>query len=179
MNRRPSRIVFTGGPCSGKTTLLEQLASRGLTIIPETARIIIEQEQRKDSEILPWRNLYSFQERVARVQLEQEHSYEDSQLFLDRGIIDGHGFSLNGRVPTPEIVMDFGERRYDMIFLLDPLPNYKTDSSRKETPQMARRIHARLDEAYRYFGYNPIRLPVLGSIQQRVDYATKLLERVL
>ncbi|VVB79594.1 AAA domain protein [uncultured archaeon] len=179
MIKRPSRIVFTGGPCSGKTTLLEQLALKGLTIVPETARIIIEQEQKRDSEILPWRNLYGFQEEVARVQLEQEHSYEGRHLFLDRGVVDGHGFSLNGKIPTPEIIMDFGKSRYNLVFLLDPLPNYKNDSSRKETPQMARKIHDRLDEAYRHFGYQPIRIPVLGSVEERANYATKLLERVL
>jgi predicted ATPase len=173
------RVVFTGGPCSGKTTLLEQLALKGLTIIPETARIIIEQEQRRDSEILPWRDLYGFQERVARVQLEQEHSYYDDNLLLDRGVIDGHGFSLNGQIPTPELILDSGKGRYDRVFLLDPLPNYKTDFSRKETPQMARKIHERIDEAYRNFGYQPIRIPVFGSIEERTKYVVKLLERVL
>ncbi|MFP4030570.1 MAG: AAA family ATPase [Desulfococcaceae bacterium] len=41
------RIVSTGAPCSGKTTLLEALARRGFAVVPETARALIESELRQ------------------------------------------------------------------------------------------------------------------------------------
>jgi predicted ATPase len=175
-------IVFTSGPCGGKTTLLEELASRGLTVVPETARLIIEEEQKKDSDCLPWRNLYSFQQKVAKIQRELEHSYDDKTLFLDRGIIDGHGFSVQGKVATPDLVFKVGIGRYSLVLLLDPIPNYKTDESRKETPEMAREIHNHLGAAYRGFGYNTHTIPVITAenvplaIKMRADYVTKLLE---
>ena len=36
--------VITGGPCSGKTTLVDQLADKGFRTVPETARLYIEKE---------------------------------------------------------------------------------------------------------------------------------------
>ena len=36
--------VITGAPCSGKTTLIEQLADKGYRTIPETARLYMENE---------------------------------------------------------------------------------------------------------------------------------------
>ncbi len=176
------RIVFTGGPCCGKTTILENLALNGLTVVAETARIVIEEEQKKDSECLPWRNLYLFQERVARVQMEREHSYDDRLLFLDRGIIDGHAFSLNGKIATPRIITQTGANRYNLVLLLDPVKNYKNDHSRRESKEVALSIHKHIKIAYNNFGYNPLSVPIMeddnfqNAIAKRADYVIKLLE---
>ena len=57
--------VITGGPGVGKTTVVEILARRGYAIVPEAARMIIEEERLKDSDVLPWKNLSLFQIEVA------------------------------------------------------------------------------------------------------------------
>lgn len=38
-------FIFTGGPGSGKTSVLNELAQRGYLIVPEVARAIIKQQQ--------------------------------------------------------------------------------------------------------------------------------------
>ena len=38
------RYVLTGGPCSGKTTVLNILAKCGYPVVPELAREMIEKE---------------------------------------------------------------------------------------------------------------------------------------
>ena len=38
------KIVITGGPCSGKTALVDKLFEKGYEIIPEVAREIIEKK---------------------------------------------------------------------------------------------------------------------------------------
>ena len=38
-----SWYVITGGPSTGKTTLLEELAKRGYKTIPEVARVVIDE----------------------------------------------------------------------------------------------------------------------------------------
>ena len=60
------KYVITGGPGIGKTTVIEILSSRGYEIVPEAARIIIEEEQINDSDALPWKNLKKFQNLVAQ-----------------------------------------------------------------------------------------------------------------
>lgn len=41
--------VLTGGPCSGKSTTLEYLSSRGYLVVPEMARVVIDEEIRADA----------------------------------------------------------------------------------------------------------------------------------
>jgi predicted ATPase len=179
------KIVFTGGPRCGKTTSIEKLALRGLTTVPEAARMVILEEQKKDSDCLPWRNLYLFQQKVAKIQLEQEHSYHDKILGLDRGIVDCHGYSLQGKIPTPEVILRNGKNRYVSIFLFDAIPDYKPDEVRKESPEKARELQNCLRQGYQDFGYPVYRIPVFAgktvedAIEKRVDYVAKLLERMI
>jgi predicted ATPase len=174
--KKPTRIVLTGGPGRGKTTLIEVLAARGFRVIPEMARMVIEEEQKKDSDCLPWMNLYAFQEKVARLQLEQEHSYEGDNHILDRGIIDGHGYSLMGEIQTPGLITQIGSGRYPLVLLLDELPFYKNDSARKETKEEGRRAHGFIKMAYQEFGYNTFDIPFVGTPEKRADYVMGLLE---
>jgi predicted ATPase len=171
------RLAFIGGTGRGKTTLLENLAQRGYTIVPEAARIIIEEEQRKDSEIVPWRNLYGFQVRVAKTILELEYSFDSPVLLCDRGLLDGHAYALNGKVPTPEIILKKPFGRYNGIFTLAELKNYRNDDSRKESRQEALKIDKLAENVYRNFGYIPQNIPNLG-IKERADYTARILERM-
>lgn len=177
MRDKIRRIVITGGPCCGKTTLLNNLAAQSYSVVPEAARMIIGQEQRRDSENLPWRDLYAFQKITAERILELEHSFSDSLLFCDRGIIDGHAYATRGRVQTPDIVRS-SHGRYDLVFILDPIPDYKKDESRRENPQEARDIHAGIMRAYREFGYRPIVVPVMAPTD-RAKYFARLVEGAL
>lgn len=173
MKARQIKIAVTGGPCCGKTTLLNNLAAQSYTAVPESARMIIEESLQADSNCVPWFDLFGFQLKVAEKILELESSFEDSVLFCDRGIIDGRGFCVNGKVPTPEII-GRGLRRYDAVFILDPVPIYQKDESRKESQQEAVKIHRAIWDAYKEFGYTPIRVPIIGSPEERTLYFSKL-----
>lgn len=178
MRTNIKRVAITGGPCCGKTTLPNNLANQSYTTIPEAARMVIEEEQKGGSNCVPWMDLYRFQENAANRILELETSFEDSLLFCDRGIIDGHGYAANGKVPTPNVVMDNGAGRYSAVFILDPIPQYKVDESRKENPKEARKIHKAIFRAYEDFGYKPIIVPVMAP-KERVDYFINLVERLI
>ena len=41
------KYIITGGPCTGKTTMLEQIAQKGFKKIEECAREIIQEEEAK------------------------------------------------------------------------------------------------------------------------------------
>ena len=167
------RYVLTGGPCAGKTTIIDILAKRGYAILPELARDLIEKEMAKGSDVLPWKNAKKFQEIVAWKQWRREFFAPQSEaLFLDRGLIDGYGYAVLEKVTIPKIITLFGKGRYDKIFLLDPIPSYQTDGSRIEDRNFARAVHEEIRKAYVRFGYEVIAVPMMTP-NERVEFVLR------
>jgi predicted ATPase len=164
-----SRIAISGGPGVGKSTVLQLLAQRGYQTIPEAARIIIEREQLKDSDCLPWKNVPKFQQAVSELQLSLENSISEGIIFSDRGIIDGHAYSKIDKIETPKLVLDNSKGRYQAVFILDQLPVYEQDKIRWDDVERAKLIQQTVKDSYRHFGYNPIAVPVL-SAEERTDF---------
>ena len=55
-------IVVTGGPGSGKTTLVEALRAQGLAAMPEAGRAIIQDQVAIGGTALPWADRLAFSE---------------------------------------------------------------------------------------------------------------------
>lgn len=163
------KYVLTGGPGIGKTTVIEILSSIGYEIVPEAARIIIEEEQLKNSGALPWKDLERFQTLVAQKQLEDEEKIKKEVVFLDRGIIDGYGYCTLANIQPPELILNNASNRYEKVFILEPLELYENDSVRFENHSEAKKIHRAIIEAYQHFGYEPIFVPVM-SPDDRVKF---------
>jgi predicted ATPase len=166
---KTQKYVLTGGPGIGKTTILDLMSLRGFAIVPEAARYIIEIEQSQDGDALPWKDNSKFQKKVMDRQLELESDLDDSVVFLDRGLIDGYGYCNHFGTIAPEGLVEMSANRYEKIFLLDQLPNYKNDESRLEDFEEATRIHESIADAYISLGYELIRVPVLAP-EDRVEF---------
>lgn len=165
-----TKHVITGGPGMGKSTVVELLAELGYHTVPEAARYVIEREQRLGTTSLPWLNLSSFQRLVMDRQLEMEAVLPNGiTAFLDRGLIDGFGYCAKGGIEAPFRMTELSQGRYDKIFLLDPLPDYEKDEVRVEDVEDAKLIHRAISEAYRLFGHELIKVPVLPP-DERVEY---------
>lgn len=164
--------VITGGPATGKSTLVELLAVQGKKIVREAARAVIAQEQAKDSDCLPWRDLKKFQERVAQMQWDAEQAAVGQEAFLDRSLVDGYAYSKYGGVEPPSLVAEHARSRYAKVFLLEPLPEYVNDTQRRETREFRETIQPLIRAAYEEFGYEPIDVPVLPP-QERIDFIQK------
>ena len=63
--------VLTGGPGSGKTSVLQELERRGYICIPEVARPIIKEQISINGNALPWKNREKYSE------LMLQHSVRD------------------------------------------------------------------------------------------------------
>ena len=50
----PNLFVISGGPGSGKTTVLQELAGRGFPFAREVARLIIQEQVQSGGTALPW-----------------------------------------------------------------------------------------------------------------------------
>ena len=58
---KKTRIVLTGAPATGKTTLSLGLEAQGHHVFHEQARQIIQESLEKGSDVLPWKDLNRFQ----------------------------------------------------------------------------------------------------------------------
>lgn len=154
-----ARNVLTGGPGNGKTTTCFELFKLGYLIGPESARPIIKEQEQLENGILPWTNLAAFQLYVLDRQLQTENRIH-GEVYLDRGIIDNIAYCRDGNIPVPNRLEHAAkERRYDNIFILEPLPFYETDAERKEPVEQAKRLHQEIWQTYRDYGYDPIHIP--------------------
>ena len=165
------KYVVTGGPCSGKTSVIEVLETKGYRIIEEAARLVI-----KNGNVFPWVDLGKFQDAILKKQLELEKSLEGDIMFLDRGLIDGVAYYKFANIKMPdELVMVCKENRYDKVFLLDMLVTYESDLERKEDEGTAERIHRLVKESYEEFNYKIIEVPVM-DVEERVKFILENLD---
>ncbi len=166
------KYVLTGTAFTGKSTVIDLLAAQGYPIVPETARIIIEEEQKKGSDILPWKDLFQFQEKVIERQTLLESEVLGEHIFLDRGVLDSYAYSKAGELTLPKKFFEGAHLRYHTVFILELLPGYQPDEVRKETSEYREVVHHALKEAYEEFGYKPVAVPVF-SPEQRVEFILK------
>lgn len=159
----------------GKTTTCEELKKMGFVFIPESARLVIEEEQQKEQGILPWTNLYAFQLKVLERQLAVERSLHNDLLFLDRTFIDNIAYCRAGNIPIPpELHTAVSQHQYTIIFVLDQLPNYSADNQRKEDPEYARKLHNEILHVYEELGYPIIQVPVLQPRERALFILKKI-----
>lgn len=164
--------VITGGPSTGKTTLLAELEKKGYKVVPEAARTLIDdaidqgisvEELRRDEK--------KFQEDVALLKIKIESSLDPAEtIFFDRGMHDTlaymrhYEFAIN-----QEITNLMQQSRYKNIFLLQPLDTFTRDYARTEDQNFLDHIHQLLHDAYTEFGMKPILVPK-SSPRKRADF---------
>src|SRR5713226_9490912 len=166
--------VITGGPGSGKSTLVAALGRRGYAHSIEAGRAIIQDQTAIGGPALPGRDPLAFAELMLSWELRSYRmaQAESGQVVFDRGVPDMVGyFQLLGR-PVPSHVTRAAERfRYNRrVFLAPPWPEiFRQDAERKQTPEEARRTCEAMVAAYSSCGYELIVLPLV-SVDERVRF---------
>lgn len=164
------RIVITGGPSVGKTTIITGLAERGYQVVHEFATQII-----KEGEFLPWVDRASFQQEVLRRQIEAEGALEGygHTVFLDRGLFDGEAYYLYDKLAVPEIFHDLDASHYCLALLIEELPFFDTTDVRRENLEFTREISKVLEHCYAARGVRVVRIPAMPPVE-RVDYVLEV-----
>lgn len=169
---KTTRVVITGAPGTGKTTVLEKLNSKGYPVLPEMARALIKEQQALDSELLPWKAHKRFGEALYARQVQQYHQAQEGQIsFYDRGILDNLGYLRRDGIQN--IALEEKAHSYPYfpkVFFTPPWQEiYNQDAERWEDFELMLDIHQALQAIYRDFGYQLIEVPRLAP-EKRVDF---------
>lgn len=169
--------VITGGPSSGKTTMITLLAQRGYRTTIELARHLIDTQRitgRTTAEIRA--NQREFQRSVFMMQLKQEQALDPDELcFLDRALPDSLAYYRYLELePEPELLAALKRASYRKAFVLDLLPLAR-DYARTESSLAQHRIHSLLIEVYEELGCPVERVPVL-PVEQRLEFILSRVE---
>jgi len=163
--------VITGGPSSGKTTLVEELARRGYHTVPEAARVIIDEAVAKGTSVAELRaDEQRFQEDVARLKQKLEATLQpNTPTFFDRGMHDTLAYMRFYDFPVDrwlEALM--AQASYHTVFLLEPLPHYEKDYARTEDETFAEHLRTLLHDTYNEYGMQPIDIEAV-SVEERLQ----------
>ncbi len=166
------RIIITGGPGFGKTTILNHLQNAGFNTFEEVARIVIKEELEIGSDVLPWKNLDAFSRKVLPLQIINHEKAIAGLNFYDRGIPDIAAYQIHGNQSVfKELEEAITNHRYhDKVFITPPWEEiYGTDNERKESFEKACAIHFQLTQTYSKFGYLIVEVPKL-KLEERVQF---------
>lgn len=103
----PPFFVITGGPGSGKTTLIEALAATGLATAAEAGRQVIIEERQSSGRALPWVDPRAFAEAMLVRDVDSYAAWRDATgpVFFDRGIPDVIGYLRLESVLVPPAML--------------------------------------------------------------------------
>lgn len=166
-------FIITGGPSSGKTSIIEELSHRGISCCREVARAVIIQEMAIESDVLPFKNVLAFTKIVvATMQSDLTECSNKAINFFDRGIPDSAGYLMYENVKIPHYLDNaIHNSNYENDVFIAPYWEeiYASDSERIETADKAKGISDALRAVYQQYGYNLIDIPFL-PVRDRVDF---------
>ncbi len=166
------KYILTGGPNSGKSSLIELISKRGQLVLEESSRMLIQAEN-----IFPWDNQEIFCEACRQLQVKRERGLVGNVAFLDRSLVDPIAFAEVAQCPISDsIYQDINNANYEQdVFFLQMLPEYRTDAQRKDSPDQAVAVSRQLREVYMRLGFRLIDVPLfsdneLESINMRLQF---------
>lgn len=178
MNTR--KIVITGGPGTGKSTLINELIKQGYPCLKEISRQVTLDAQKEGIGQLFLTNPLLFSELLLKgrqQQFEEANKLQSDIIFFDRGLPDVLAYMNYIGDTYPQSFVDACKNVvYDTVFVLKPWETiYTSDSERYESFEQALEIHDHLLNTYQQFNYNLIDVP-FGTIVNRTDYILKVLK---
>jgi predicted ATPase len=172
-------FVLTGGPGSGKTTLIEALEAAGFARSQEAGRAIIRDQVASGGNALPWGDRAAFADAMLAFELQEYQSAQAhaGPVFFDRALPDIVGYRRLCALPIPE-ALDRACRafRYHArVFIAPPWPDiFVQDAERKQTLAEAERTYEAMVAAYTGYGYTLVTLPC-ASVSERVRFVRSFL----
>jgi predicted ATPase len=179
LNQAGSFFVLTGGPGSGKSTLIKALEKAGYSTMAEAGRAIIQEQAAIGGRALPWVDPSLFAELMLSWDIRSYRAAEQAggPVFFDRGVVDVLGYLRLENRPVPAHVENAVERfRYGaQVFIAPPWQEiFETERERRQDFQEAVRTHETILTAYADSGYGLVELP-RRSLEMRVRFVIETL----
>lgn len=158
--------ILTGGPGSGKSTVLNLLFSMGYPVVPEVGRKIIQEQVSIKGNALPWGDTCRYAELMLLQSVLDFGKFASLNIprFFDRGIPDTLGYCRFARIPVRK-KLESAVRNYrynPVVFVFPPWETiYTRDSERKQSFQEARDTCRTIREVYEENGYRTVAVPFL------------------
>jgi predicted ATPase len=171
-------VVISGCSGGGKSTLLAELARRGLAVVEEPGRRIVRDELGRDGHALPWVDLAAFARRAIAMAIEDRAAAAGNPgwTFFDRGLIDAAVALEQATGEKVAAWLDETNPYWPTVFLAPPWPEiYAGDAERRHSFDEAVAEYQRLSEAYVGLGYTVVLLPKV-SPGERADFVIDRLE---
>jgi predicted ATPase len=173
--RQTNWNVITGAPCSGKTSVINELERRGYKVVHETARAYIDRRLNEGLLLEAIKaDARQFESHILEEKIRIEIDLPQNEtIFFDRGIPDSVAYFKLAGLDTAEPLSKSCLFRYRRIFFFERLKFLK-DRIRSEDNKTADRLDSLIQESYRRLKYEIIPVPAL-SIKQRVRFILEFL----
>jgi len=174
------KIIITGGPSTGKTSIINYLELLGEKCYHEISREITLTAQKQGIEQLFIEDPTLFSTKLLEGRSDQFIQAEKdtaTNVFIDRGIPDILAYMNYINQDNPPVFIEACKKyRYNYVFLLPPWKDiHITDNERYESFEQAVEIYKCLKDIYTQFGYKCIEVP-FGNVKDR---STFILQSVL
>ncbi|WP_299224405.1 ATP-binding protein [uncultured Psychroserpens sp.] len=168
------KIVITGGPGTGKSSIINELTKRGYTCFEEISRQVTLDARKDGIEQLFLTKPLLFSELLLKARTQQfkdAKTIEKDLVFLDRGLPDVLAYMDYVKSDYPKHFIESCEKHtYNAVFVLAPWQEiFTSDSERYENFDQAIEIHDALLKTYQRFGYSLVDVP-FDSIEKRADF---------
>jgi predicted ATPase len=167
-------LILTGGPGSGKSTLIDALQQAGFSRSIEAGRGIIQDQVSIGGPAVPWNDRALFAELMLCWEMRSYRVAEQQRgpVFFDRGVPDVVGYLRLSNLSVPTYFEKAAETfRYNRSVFIAPAWReiFQQDRERKQDFDEAVRTYEVLAETYNGLGYELIELPRV-PVAERVRF---------
>lgn len=173
------KYIITGGPGSGKSTLVGGLQERGYSCSAEVSRRMIVEEVAQNSNCLPWLDVSCFSSKVLEEMIREWNRTSAVQLtFFDRGIPDIIAYLKLANIEIEARYIDALQYcpYHQQVFILPPWKEiYVNDPERWQSYEEAVSIYHAIKETYIAYGFELIEIPGL-PLEERIDFVLSFIK---
>lgn len=178
---KTKKIVITGSAGTGKTSVIDNLKTKGFYCFDEVIRTLTSEAKKEvdtsahiSNPIVFAKDPLDFNTRLLNGRLDQfkqADAFNEKTCFFDRGIPDVLAYMDYFKQNYEALFINTCKQHvYTHVFLLPPWKAiYKTDSGRFESFDEVLQIHEHLKSTYKKLGYPIIEVP-FGTVEERTNF---------